>query len=130
MSNQQHKEEPSEEEKTREGGEKSATGFNEDLCQQNNTATLQTDPRRLSNIIHNLGIVHKWLLDFVVAVVILGIMLFRVLDENQTRATVQGGFFRGRTGSFYLANCRILPQVSNRVMSSLETFVGGVTNLF
>lgn len=57
-------------------------------------------------------------------------MLFRVLDENQTRATVQGGFFRGTTGSFYLANCRILPQVSNRVMSSLETFVGGVTNLF
>lgn len=57
-------------------------------------------------------------------------MLFRVLDENQTRAKVQGGFFRGRTGSFYLANCRILPQVSNRVMSSLETFVGGVTNLF
>lgn len=42
----------------------------------------------------------------------------------------RGDFFRGRTGSFYLANCRIFPQVSNHVMSSLETFVGGVTNLF
>lgn len=79
------------------GREKSATGFNEDLCQQNNTATLQTDPRRLSNIIHNLGIVHKWLLDFVVAVVI---MLFRVLDENQTRATVQGDFLEEEQEAF------------------------------
>ncbi len=55
--------------------------------------------------------------DFVVvAVVILAVMLFGVSAENQTRATVQGGF-RGRTESFSSVYHAVFPQTSDRVMS-------------
>lgn len=91
---------------------------------------LLTDPSRISNIIHNPGILYKWLLDFVVvAVVVPAVMLFGVSAEIQTRATFQGGF-RGRTGSFYSVYRAIFPQTSDHVMSWLETLVGNVANLF